>query len=407
MVKSGPRVASAAALAVFGALLVVVSPPPPDQPARGPMTSINPLIGDESFVATFGREPSHVDDDELRLRTHLSYVERRLRAADDTALPEPLRAARRRNLDLLHAYWSAGMFPAGESRAGRQPTFIDDAGRRCAVAALVEAAAGTAAIARINERYRNAYIGQMRDDGLAAWIASSGLTPDEVAMIQPNYRGRRELERWQVAADVDPLYLVRITGPQGDEGRPLPALRTGLRVFDLKYAWLAGARATIGRSLADGGTYYDADLHVGYVAVSEGRTSLLFKVGGGVDGMTGAVPFGVTVPFGLALGYDLGERRPVLQLRGEGKWAVWSNQRDEALTWTAALDTIWRRRLDYAEKFYAKDLIVGLFATRLGGQIYGGITLGLGFRAHDSVTIRDVEEEGHERYREVLRAPYE
>jgi hypothetical protein len=415
MTKSGSRVASPAVLALFATLLVLVLvSPSPDAPS--PMTSINPLLGDESFVATFGHRPSAADDDELRVRTHLAYVERRLRAVDDTVLPPALRAARRRNLDLLRAYWSAGLFPAGENPAGRQPTFIDDTGRRCAVAALVEASAGTETVTRINTRYRNAYIGQMHDAALAAWIASSGFTAGEVAMIQPTYSGFRILNRWQAAADIDAFYLVRMTGPGNDELRHIPGIKGALRLFDLKYAWLAGARGAVGRSFAGGGTYYDADVHVGYVALSEGDVSLVFKAGGGLDGLHGVVPFGFTVPFGMALALHTGNRttveghpalstvRPHLQLRGEGKWAVWGAQRAEQLTWTAALDTVWRVRRNYPEKFYGKDIIASVVVTRFAGEIYGGIALGIGFSSYDSTDSWSASEE---RYRSVLRSPYE
>lgn len=420
MAKIGSGVVSWGTLATFGALLLIASPPPTERRAPSPMTSINPLIGDVSFFAAYGRWPSADDDDELRVRTHLAYVEGRLRAIDDANLPGPLRAARRRNLDLLRAYWSAGVFPAGEAPAGRQPTFIDDDGRRCAVAALVEASAGAETVARINGRYRNGYIQQMRDGGLAAWIAGSGFTPEEVALIQPNYSGPRprDVERWQVAADLDGFYAFRLTGPRDDDLRHLPGVKAGLRLFDLEYAWLVGARAAIGHSFDGGGVYYDADMHLGYVAVSEGPTSLVFTAGGGVNGLSGVVPFAVTVPFGLVWAVETSSSRtvpdhpaistvmPVLQLRAEGKWAAAGAHRAEELTWTVAVDSVWPWRRDYREKLYFKDVIVGVFVTRFAGEVYGGLAFGLGAQANTSQRVRS-SSELEERYRNVLASPYE
>ncbi len=407
--------------AVLGALVVVLlaqSPPPEASGSGAPLTSINPLIGDQSFFATFARWPSADDANELRVQTHLAYVESRLRAVDDARLPPALREARRRNLDLLRAYWQAGVFPAGENPAGRQPTFIDDAGRRCAVAALVEAAAGTDTVARINDRYRNAYIREMADAALASWIDGSGFTADEVAMIQPNYSGgrwrHREEERWQVALDIEPFYLLRLSGAAGDDARHVPGIKSGFRLIDLKNAWLLGARAAGGNAIEGNHVYYDADLHAGYVAASTHGLSLVVHAGGGIDGMTGIVPFGVTVPFGAVFSWDTSwgtinehpARTPVpfiLQLRGEGQWAAWGPDRAQELTWTAAVDGVWKRRLDWRERFYAKDIIASLFVTKFGGAIYGGVALGMGFWSVDEENVRGEDED----YRSPIAGPYE
>ena len=414
-VRTASRVVAPAILAAI--VMILLGPPraPAPSTSPAPLTSVNPLIGDESFFATFARWPSADDANELRVRTHLAYVERRLRAVDDANVSPALREARRRNLDLLRAYWQAGVFPAGENPAGRQPTFVDDDGRRCAVAALVEASAGTEAIAHINDRYRNAYIREMDDPALAAWIARSGFTPDEVAMIQPNYRGGhwppRKEERWQVALDVEPFYWLRLNGAAGSEARHVPGIKSRFRLIDLKYAWLLGARAAGGNALEGNHAYYDADLHAGYVFSSESGLSLLFHGGGGIDGMTGVVPFGVTIPFGMAVALDTSYRRfndhavPfILQLRGEGKWAAWGPDRDHDLTWTVALDGVWRARNEYPWRFYAKDIIASVFATKFGDAVYGGVALGLGIWSVDEE--RRVPEDDPP-YRSTLPAPYE
>jgi len=148
--------------------------------------TINPVIGDASYVARFGRPPTADDDPTERIRTHLAYVEGLLRGADVRA-PAPVRARRMRVLDHLHAYWSRGQFPASDATTARLPTFVDDRGVRCAVAYLAEQDLGATAITAINRRYRNSYIAQIDAPALEAWTAASGVTRAELAMIQPTY----------------------------------------------------------------------------------------------------------------------------------------------------------------------------------------------------------------------------
>ncbi|HYE95191.1 MAG TPA: hypothetical protein VD962_03210, partial [Rubricoccaceae bacterium] len=151
-------------------------------------TTVNAVLGDESFVATFGRLPGPGDSEDLRIRTHLAYVERLLRARDVRHLSPALRAARARNLDRLHAYWTAGVFPRNTVEPHfRTPVFIDEAGRICAMGFLFEQDAGRAAAERINERFQTALLGEIEDAALADWLATSGLTAEEAAMVQPCY----------------------------------------------------------------------------------------------------------------------------------------------------------------------------------------------------------------------------
>jgi len=70
-----------------------------------------------------------------RIRRHLSMVEAALRATNVSALTPAQRAARGRNLDVLHAYWVRGVFPVNTDFPGRHvPYFIDRYGTRCAMA---------------------------------------------------------------------------------------------------------------------------------------------------------------------------------------------------------------------------------------------------------------------------------
>jgi len=152
------------------------------------LQSVNPVIGDISYVKTFGMSPDRTIDEQTRIRTHLAYVERLLRQADVSRLSLSLQNKRANLLDLLHTYWTTGIFPVNEAYPNeRRPCFIDNDGRICAVGYLVEQTAGRGFANKINSLFQYATIFEMDLPELAAWVANSGLTLTEVAMIQPAY----------------------------------------------------------------------------------------------------------------------------------------------------------------------------------------------------------------------------
>ena len=154
------------------------------------VASINALIGNESFRAFYGREPNIDDDEDLRIATHLAYVETLLRSRNASHLPTHLQHARKHNLNLLREYRLRGEFPRNYDRAERRPCFIDRDRRICAVGYLVEQTAGRDVAEGVNESYKYAYISEMEGNNIAAWVANSGFTLEEVATIQPTYAFR-------------------------------------------------------------------------------------------------------------------------------------------------------------------------------------------------------------------------
>jgi hypothetical protein len=150
--------------------------------------AVNPLLGDAGYLARFGVQPGPDTDEDLRIRTHLEYVENLLRNKDASHLSPAMHKTRGLMLDLLREYHSAGVFPRNYDHPGkRRPCFIDKNGRICAVGYLVEKTAGRPAAAAINARHQYDDILDMDSDIVADWVASSGLTMEECAMIQPNY----------------------------------------------------------------------------------------------------------------------------------------------------------------------------------------------------------------------------
>ncbi len=150
--------------------------------------TINPLLGDISFVEKFGRLPDFNTDENLRIQTHLEYVESLLRSKSPAGLT-PLQTENRENiLDLLHTYWVSGVFPVNyDFPDKRVPCFIDKHQNICAVGYLIEQTAGREIAEDINAQYQYAYLSDMQHPAIDTWLQNSGLTREECAMIQPWY----------------------------------------------------------------------------------------------------------------------------------------------------------------------------------------------------------------------------
>jgi len=157
--------------------------------------TVNPVIGDLSFISKFGFLPNEKTDEILRIQTHLEFVELLLRKHDVSHLPKALQENRKRMLDLLHSYWNDGEFPANYDYPGiRIPCFIDKENRICAVGYLIKQTAGREVAEKINSKFKYEELLNMHDPVIETWIASSGLTKLECAMIQPGYDWRNENE---------------------------------------------------------------------------------------------------------------------------------------------------------------------------------------------------------------------
>ncbi len=125
-----------------------------------------------------------------RLRAHFFSVEQELRAQDLAGLTVSQRAARAQLLDNLHRYALRGIFPRNTDFPGRtMPTFIDYWGKRCGVAYLMEQTGNEDMVLRIAATRNNAYVPELKDDPeVRQWLTANGVTLDEAARIQPDYR---------------------------------------------------------------------------------------------------------------------------------------------------------------------------------------------------------------------------
>lgn len=158
----------------------------PDQ--RTALQPVNIILGDESFKRVFGRLPQAGDPEKLRISTHLAFVEQELRKADPENPEATALHNRKHLLNLLRDYREAGRFPVNYGYPGeRKPCFIDKDGTICAVGYLIEQTSGRALAEKINIMHQYDYIQDMDMPELDEWIAQSGLSVKEFAMIQPAY----------------------------------------------------------------------------------------------------------------------------------------------------------------------------------------------------------------------------
>jgi len=76
-----------------------------------PISTINALVGDASFVARHDRLPTPADDQTERIATHLAFAEQILGTADHSRFTSAQSAARAELLAVLRAYIAARRFP--------------------------------------------------------------------------------------------------------------------------------------------------------------------------------------------------------------------------------------------------------------------------------------------------------
>lgn len=166
---------------------------------------INTVIGGRSFIHAFGEKPSEKIPDQVRIKTHLQYVERILRNRSVDHLSEVQKRNRLNHLNNLREYYQAGEFPHNDSYSDlRRPTIISEDGNICAVGYLIEKSLGREIVEKINQPYKYEYIRDIDHSIFNNWAESSGFTIRELAMIQPMYGPRivEEVDRNENSVDL-------------------------------------------------------------------------------------------------------------------------------------------------------------------------------------------------------------
>ena len=110
-----------------------------------------------------------------------------LSATERAAKKSELAAARAKHLDMLHAYWQAGVFPKNTDKPIVANVFRDASGHLCAVANMVDKD-GLHDVVDATARTDNfVRVADQSSGPLADWALTSGFTREEIAMIQVPY----------------------------------------------------------------------------------------------------------------------------------------------------------------------------------------------------------------------------
>lgn len=125
-------------------------------------------------------------DKEL-IQTHLYNVLRVLRAAPTDELSVAQANSRIQMINWLDGYRAAGNFPMNYYRPERIPVFIDEHGTHCAVGYLMMMSGHDEMAWRISRADNYVWVKDLKDAGVPAWQQASGLSFEELALIQGAY----------------------------------------------------------------------------------------------------------------------------------------------------------------------------------------------------------------------------
>ena len=95
---------------------------------------------------------------------------------------------RRQQIKRIRDYMNRGRFPLNEGQSpDAVPVFVDRHDTRCAVAHLMHSDGKDTEVAQIVNANNLVRVGSVHDGDIVQWIRTSGLTQEEVAMVQPAY----------------------------------------------------------------------------------------------------------------------------------------------------------------------------------------------------------------------------
>lgn len=159
------------------------------------------------------------------LKAHYAAAEQELLGRDISSMAPEQRERRARLIEALRAYRERGQFGRNpDSSVERAPIFVDEGGRRCAVAELLHSTGEDELVARVRAGRNSAWILDLAGDRqFSAWLEHNGLTLDEAARIQapgPGSRGRRpsDVPPSGPSPDAGPI----ASAPRGSGANPAP-----------------------------------------------------------------------------------------------------------------------------------------------------------------------------------------
>ncbi|MFK8045851.1 MAG: toxin-antitoxin system YwqK family antitoxin [Crocinitomicaceae bacterium] len=132
-------------------------------------------------------ESFQFNSDAEYIQTHLEHVIPILKSNPTTFLSFKQKMNRVRLINLLENYSKVGQFPVNNYREDRIPVFIDEYNTHCAVGHLLEKTGHDALAKRIAKTNNYAWVKEIKDPALLEWQKSSGLTVEELKLIQGAY----------------------------------------------------------------------------------------------------------------------------------------------------------------------------------------------------------------------------
>ncbi|MGH0033090.1 MAG: PEP-CTERM sorting domain-containing protein [Myxococcota bacterium] len=168
-------------------LLLAACASPPVAPPTAPLD--DPLLQSAGLQRERGRlelPPLDPGLERARLVAHFDRVLERLEAG---RAPAPdLEERRALQIERLRRYRDAGRFPLNREGHGLTlPIFVDAEDTACAVGWLMREDGWRAEVEAIRRADNHVYVDDVEDGPLLAWVATSGLTREEAAIIQPGY----------------------------------------------------------------------------------------------------------------------------------------------------------------------------------------------------------------------------
>lgn len=121
------------------------------------------------------------------IQVHLLLVIQRLEKVETNNLSAIQIENRKKHIQVLKGYAERGQFPVNVFVQGLRPVFIDPWGTHCAVGYLMKESGNEELALQVNLEHQLDYLADIKTKGVLQWQQSSGLTGQELALIQPSY----------------------------------------------------------------------------------------------------------------------------------------------------------------------------------------------------------------------------
>ena len=154
------------------------------------MQSINKIIGNKGFEIKHGRSPNEYDNQKDEIISHFEFVYDSLSNLKSEDLNKLQLTNRTKHLNSLKKYMTRGIFPLNNLYFDRVPVFVDELNTHCAVAYILKEDNQFEIINNLQQNYNYNYVEDMNLDTLSFWLQNSGLSLDELKLIQPTYPGQ-------------------------------------------------------------------------------------------------------------------------------------------------------------------------------------------------------------------------